>query len=1088
MGIRKGSRFIRYLGFYNLIEESGLKMAAKILHSLTDDNPDLQKQIGCMMGIFQLFDRQPILTGRHIVGHSSKRLPPGKSYFHNDNLETESNTAERRSAPVEKYLNNNLPERQRVSTELSRASFSSSRSSSFSSIDCNQTKQLEPVSFDRIIFPETPSRNPAVNMQNSSPQFNRQALDLRDVVKDSIYREVQGLSVKTKTFEAPHLMVKFKDFPRQLPRNTDCSQDSAKFREAPWYHNEPQELFRSPYYHSKDGSSFSISKDAPRFSSDGREISYIPFESRDISKSAQKLKDLPRLSLDSREGSLKNSNANSKSISHFKTSHRDSGEFNGKVQSLQQTSGNQARSASVVAKLMGLEPLPDSVVAGGTNSSSGRIYPVEEFANFSRSSEEMDTSKPIQLSSSSKLWKEPSSPHGRNPDSVMKHISRFSIESAPKKQIDMTRLSRKPASRSMRGSARAPNTFPSVYSEIEKRLKDLEFAHSGKDLRALKQILEAMQAKGLLETQKEGRDYNFTSLNDHEQRYTCSRQDAGTVNSRKLQTDQVLSSSQKRANSLRHFESPIIIMKPAKLVQKTDMPASSVISLDGFSGLPKLQDGEFIDNRKGLSTGRAAKDQIFKERSRENSVNHVSMRTDSRNLITAHASEGSQQLHKESTSGFRKSSESISPRMRQKKLELEKRSKPLKPSDSIKSRRQSNNKQEESTSPGGLSRPNHPNSLRKDDRLIEDSSNLRNLNIQKNEISVQSNRGIILGSKNVEVASFDESSPDIIMSAEFLISGVVEKKSNWMVSEKEQPEAGAPPEYPSPVSVLDNNVSTDDSPSPVKHVGKTLKGDESMDSDTILNIPNPKRSGFASQVNGKKLQNIENLVQKLRRLNSSHDEAHTDYIASLCENPDPNHRYISEILLASGLLLKDLGSSLTNFQFHPSGHPINPELFLVLEQTKASSLCKDECSAEKTTQLLTKEKFHRKLFFDVVNEILARKFALVGPFSEPWLRPNKLAGKTLNAQKLLKELCSEIEELQKKISKCSFDEEDDGLKNILFEDLMYQSETWINFNGEISGVVVYVERLIFKDLVDEVVVGAVAGLKTKPIWRRQIFS
>ena len=54
-------------------------MAAKILHSLTDDNPDLQKQIGCMNGIFQLFDRQPILTGgRHMVGHTPKRLFPGK--------------------------------------------------------------------------------------------------------------------------------------------------------------------------------------------------------------------------------------------------------------------------------------------------------------------------------------------------------------------------------------------------------------------------------------------------------------------------------------------------------------------------------------------------------------------------------------------------------------------------------------------------------------------------------------------------------------------------------------------------------------------------------------------------------------------------------------------------------------------------------------------------------------------------------------------------------------------------------------------------------------------------------------------------
>lgn len=56
-------------------------MAAKLLHSLTDDNPDLQKQIGCMTGIFQMFDRQHMLTGsRGIVGHSTKRLPSGKDF------------------------------------------------------------------------------------------------------------------------------------------------------------------------------------------------------------------------------------------------------------------------------------------------------------------------------------------------------------------------------------------------------------------------------------------------------------------------------------------------------------------------------------------------------------------------------------------------------------------------------------------------------------------------------------------------------------------------------------------------------------------------------------------------------------------------------------------------------------------------------------------------------------------------------------------------------------------------------------------------------------------------------------------------
>lgn len=49
-------------------------MAGKLLHSLADDNPDLRKQIGCMTGIFNLFDRHNAITTKRI---SHKRLPPG---------------------------------------------------------------------------------------------------------------------------------------------------------------------------------------------------------------------------------------------------------------------------------------------------------------------------------------------------------------------------------------------------------------------------------------------------------------------------------------------------------------------------------------------------------------------------------------------------------------------------------------------------------------------------------------------------------------------------------------------------------------------------------------------------------------------------------------------------------------------------------------------------------------------------------------------------------------------------------------------------------------------------------------------------
>lgn len=228
--------------------------------------------------------------------------------------------------------------------------------------------------------------------------------------------------------------------------------------------------------------------------------------------------------------------------------------------------------------------------------------------------------------------------------------------------------------------------------------------------------------------------------------------------------------------------------------------------------------------------------------------------------------------------------------------------------------------------------------------------------------------------------------------------------------------------------------------------------------------------GLISGINQNKLQNIENLVQKLRRLNSGHDEASTDYIASLCENTDPDHRYVSEILLASGLLLRDLGSSLVNFQFHPSGHPINPQLFLVLEQTKTG------------TFLSPDKRARRKLVFDTVNEILGRKLVA----TEPWLRRLKLSKTAMNGQKLLREVCSEIEGGKEKCSSSGEGEEaDERWKEVVWRDVMYhEPEWWTDFDDEVSGAVLDIERSIFKDLVNEVVIGE-AGLRSKAVDHRR---
>ncbi|GJT77229.1 protein longifolia 1 [Tanacetum coccineum] len=68
---------------------------------------------------------------------------------------------------------------------------------------------------------------------------------------------------------------------------------------------------------------------------------------------------------------------------------------------------------------------------------------------------------------------------------------------------------------------------------------------------------------------------------------------------------------------------------------------------------------------------------------------------------------------------------------------------------------------------------------------------------------------------------------------------------------------------------------------------KVIKDQCEMPDDVI---PNTLSFGVSSEINHKKLQTIEHLIQKLTRLNSTHDEAHTDYIASLSENTKPDDR------------------------------------------------------------------------------------------------------------------------------------------------------------------------------------------------------
>ncbi|CAL5325919.1 unnamed protein product [Camellia sinensis] len=1002
-------------------------MSGKLLNSFRDENRDLQKQIGCMNGIFQFFDGRHFLSKRRISSQNQKRLPPGQSGNHG--MESSSMTQETiENLPKEEAVK----EKQRVSVESSRTSVSSSCSSTFSSVDCNKIAHPEPSSFGHSIFPGT-----------------KQSLDLRDVVKDSISRETYGLSLKTKVKGVRHV-VKNVDSPRPLQLsksvNPEVSSLDGSFRVI-------AKLREAPQSSNKEKSRALSLKDAPRFSYDGR-------ESRDTWKSSIKLKELfPRLSLDSREGSIRRSAFESRSNYLLDDLQRR----NGKTIEPERTK----QPTSVVAKLMGLEVFPDSVSGKDDQERKIKCFPDEGLDTISNSSRKADESKHNQVSRSPRtLQREPASPQLRN----VKGKSKFPLEPAPWRQPEGNRGSRKPVFIYREANTKTQNSCPSVYNEIEKRLTELEFKRSGKDLRALKQIPEAMQKT------KEKLD-----ASDSEPQTSTP-----IPNYRNFGQNSILPIQCSQITPTMKSESSIVIIKPAKVVQKPRNAGSTAIPIEGISGLHILRTRSNTDSRKDSVDKQTAKDLTprnnhFREPSCR-PVQSMDKRTNARSVGNP------------TFSG--RNSTTVSPRLQQKKHGMEKQSHPtIQTSDSRRARRHLTKQQIQAGSPSRKFKPKSPNLQHSDDQLTEFSSETRHLSHQGDAISVQSESNTSLASEtmDIEVTSTDR-------SKEINGANLHKNQKNEIVARliKDRSKAElttATLEQPSPVSVLDITFYGEESPSPVKKKSNAFKDEETLNSDEaewnlvdLHDLLNSKRPHLSPDFGREKLENIKHLVHKLRQVNSTHNEASTDYIASLCENKNPEHRYITEILLASGIMLKDLGSSSTIIQFHPSGHLINPNLFLVLEQTKGRiELPDDERSTEKIDKSKFNQKIHRKLIFDTVNEILVHKVSSLG-FSEPWISPNKLGVKSLSGQKLLKELCSEMDHLQAK-PKCSLGDEVDGLISILSEDMKHQTQNWEDCHTEVPGVVLDIERLIFKDLIGEVVSGELAGLQCRQTKHcRQLFS
>ncbi|XP_071710097.1 protein LONGIFOLIA 1-like [Rutidosis leptorrhynchoides] len=805
-------------------------MATKVVYSLREDKQGLNKQLGCMNGIFQLFDRRYLL-GLHRHGRNQNRLTQGQDGNGEKEFKHSTETKPKHTKKV-------LAEKNRASAESSRNSSSSSGSSTtFSSLDCSKRAQTE----------RQLSREPGtLNTRSKKPDCRLQPLELKNVVKDSMTR---GIRVKKDEQVGP--VIKHIDSPRPFVHQKPLQCDSK---------DRKTEKIQKPSMGVKE------IKETSRSSCDERKSQYSL-------KSTFKVNELPRLSLDSKQNSDGNFTSESK---------REPG-------------SNKRPSSGVVARLMGLENLTDSV---------------PEVANLK-----------IKQAFNDQLV---SSPRWSRQSEECKHNH---VSVSPRVHLNNTK-----------SGALAP---ASVYCEMEKRLSVLEFKTSGNDLRALKQILEAMQ------TNKMGLD------------------------SKDQKTEQP--------------GSPVI--------NRTSSPKSRTVK-------PRKVDTVSMMVTGVHSINNATRKQVKRTVPRNKKVTE---RT-SRSLLNSPGD----------VIGVRPVS---SPRPQSSKKDDENRCFLAPASDSNKSRKQSNVQPVVS-----YLKTRHPK-IKLPNQLQNNKQSCRYSNDQlKDDHKINFAERLMEDRPNVELAKL-----------------TVEQQS--------------------PVSVLDA-FYTEEALSPVKKKPSLFKDCEilhdvesewnHMRNDVLLNGTDTNQY---SDFNHVKLENRNNLIHQIDLL-SPVDET----VASSCKSRNDDYRYVSEILSASGFPT-DPDFAIRLVQLHPGNNLIEPELFDILEKTKAECIKNKSRSKSNNT-------IRRKLIFDCVNDILLHKLVVS-------------SGKLVKGEKLMQELWLEIDNLESTSRRCVYDE-DDEVKNLVSADVKKSSDDWDKCCYEVPSVVLDIERQIFKDLINEVVNAEVATLQYRP--------
>ncbi|CAM8975829.1 unnamed protein product [Rhodiola kirilowii] len=995
-------------------------MSAKLLYSLTDEKKEIKKQMGCMNGLLQLFDRHHFMAARRRLpppGDCQQTLGLGENALHKTKGEDNPRFEPR--------------DTRGVSCE---PPFSSSTCSS--TYDSNNMATTQPASSSPSIAQETPM----IHTESSqSPNLNRRADHLRDIVRGSIKREVPGLLVITPAERGSRSVVKHIDSPRPSLPSTHTKSKVSGLDES----FKKLRKFQEIHSEGKDKSLLLTRKEAHRFSCDGRVTNL-----QDNLKSSLKLKEQPRLSLDSRASS-----ARMRSQNDYYTSQKVEHE------------SDSSRHTSIVAKLMGLDITTESLFKGNSNQTN-------------------ETSNTSQQTLAIRNDPSKHSSQFRNRDTTMKPIltSRILVEAAPWK--DAARGLQKPGF----GEAikNIPNSMPSVYGEMEKRVTELEFKKSSRDLRALKQILGAMQkSKDNLQMKKEHSSDSMSQSSNSSIICSSHHQELKSAGRPNLSGNCSRSIANGVEGPQKRRASHIVVMKPANGLRNHQIKTSAESTTENLSGLRKLRTPDVRGHGKDFVDKHIPRDRNLTSPLRE--ASSPTLRTDKNSIASPRTpkiknSKLTQPLAAESNHTGR-SSGAVSPRIQQRQLRFDKKV------------------QQTSLSPEPIRTKGQPSEAGSPVKRIQlRASCPRKHDNKSTEVLINSCSSIQLDCSSRSDSNISQSSEFVREVTSIADLDEMNAASFWKSDFKQGNKSARSgkcramselsiiaPEQPSPVSVLDDMFYRDESPSPVKKISNDFL-DESFNPEeqgwSIKQGTSDSTISLASTDNdSERVYNGEHLFEEQVGLYSTTFGNLADYGLPHCEDKDQDHGYILQILLASSLL-QESRCGLKTVQLHQSGHAIKPEIFEILEM-KNTKLYINPVSK----QSMHIDIIHRKLIFDTVNEILGRKL-IQSSYSDLSLLSSKIADISQAKQKLVKDLCSEINQLQVTQSECNYDDEyDEGLRTLLLEDMQQHGQYRSEFQGEISGLVLDVERLIFKDLISEIITDTAEGPRTRYTGHcRQLFS